>query len=236
MRRMTRSAVVLAVTLAPLALPTAAAAGQGGVGDPAFAGVNMTSAGQAGYELVGPPTLAGARATFTVPSVSCVGALSGVSLGVFVYGARTVSSAGVWLTCQGGATVYYGALEANQTTRFTSFTPRPGDRVVVSIYQSARRATAVLDDVRAGRTATLAGRGAANMAVFVGADILTSGGFAVPVPDFGMAEFTHVAEDGQWLGGVDARPVDLESGGAVQIHTGAVGSTGSTFVETWRHG
>jgi hypothetical protein len=217
-------------------VPSASA--EAGIAGLALAPANNSSTAVAGYVVKAPASASGAT-TFKVPVLKCSSTLSGISLGAFVAGSNGFAAASVFAVCQGGKALFAGVLQVNgKPVQQTTFTPVPGDVVVVSASQSASKSTASLKDVKQGKSATLSGAGATNVAVLDGIDSLVNNTThaQLPVPNFGTAPYSRASEDGKTLMAAGSIAVDMATATHVlQIKTSALGATGNSFSETFKH-
>jgi hypothetical protein len=207
---------------------------------PSLRNVNGTSTGQAGYFVLTAPASASSGDTFTVPTLTCSGtSFRGVAAGALIFAATSgvPTGAGVLLLCSGATAAYQGELVINGAGTATTFTPKAGDVITVSTSESATSAKATIKDVTQAKSKSLSSTtGATNGSVLVGIDSLSNNGTQLPVPKFATIKFTNGKEDGKTVKLAGGKPFNMQtSGGVLQILTGALGTTGNNWSETFKH-
>jgi hypothetical protein len=229
-------ATVLAVGLS---VPPAGAANNDG-GLLAGPAANPQSTAFGGYTEKPAASLT-AGAGFKVPALTCTTTLAGVAVGAFIFNSvntKALTGASVWVTCQKGLAVYYGALEANGKKASTTFIPKAGDAIAVSVAQSTTGSKASLRDMTQAKSQSLSGTGTSNSVDLVGVDsILTTTSAQAPVPSFGAISYASATESGTTLAAGKAVAVDMANASkVVQILTGPLNvATGNRFTETFKH-
>jgi hypothetical protein len=220
-----------------LGMPAAHAAGASGLS----LLTNPTATGQAGY-LASAPASASVSATFKVPAVTgCGSTQTGVAPAVIVFTSTNIAAAaGVFVECSGTGTTatYAGELLVGGKGVVTSFVPKAGDTIHVSVSSSATATKATLKDVTQGLSKSISGTGATNADDFAGMDTVdvTSGTTTtqLPVPNFGKDKFSAGKMDGTTVKGAAAVAYNLKSGSDIQIATGALNATGNGWAEIFK--
>jgi hypothetical protein len=227
-------------TVVAIGLNVPAAGAESSSGLSFMATANAASTVVAGYGLAPTPVPASMSGgtTFTVPALKCGSATTGIAFGSFIFGSTATSfvAAGVLTECKSGVALFGGALAAHGKTVATTFTPKPGDVIVVSVAQSATHSSASIKDVTKGKSLSLSGLGAPNGAVIDGTDGLTNGTTALPVVNFGKATYSKSTEDGKTLKAAGSVAINMETTThVVQILTSTLNTLGNGFTETWKH-
>jgi len=192
----------------------------------------------AGYEVAGPATSVSAR--FTVPTLACP-----ASGNLAVYpdvdlsdeGGSIIFGAGLQLRCRNGAPVYAAVIWANETLHRVPVTAQPGDLIAVSATQNATAGTARIADLTRGSSATVpASTGATVRLAHVGVQGVIDGPSPLrKVPRFGTITFSAAEVNGTALGASHPTAVNRTFFGTLQIRTGPLDSTGTSFPTTFKH-
>jgi hypothetical protein len=204
---------------------------------------NARSTGQAGYEITTAPAKSSASDTFTVPKVTaCTSALTGIAAGSLIFtGSGTtasISGAGVFILCNGGAPAYQAEAIVNGTGTALSVAVAAGDVISTSVTVIATKVTVNLKDTTKHFTKTLTGTGAVPAIVLAGIDTLVSGTTPLPVPKFATITFTKGKMDGKTPKLAGAIAVDLVTATTpvkIRILTGKLSATGDSWTETFKH-
>ena len=241
----TIGAAAVALPLLSLAVPAQAAAGGNGSGRapasmrPAAPSV-LNSQWFAGYQaIVAPGSATSSAARFRVPRLSCTAAFRAITAeaAVVINNERSVSSAFVFIGCQGGRALYAPALVINRNTVYYTTSVRAGDVIKVSAKVTTRGTTVQVTDVTTGFTKTRTGPGARSSAAFVGDPAVTlNGSTPIGVPGFGTLTFTGCLIDGRALArSHPARWQRVNSRNVVQIATGALSAGSNAFATQYKH-
>jgi hypothetical protein len=199
---------------------------------------NATSTTRAGYVLAHPPASASAGDRFKVPTLTCPSTgTSGIALGAFIFTSSGLSGAEVTAGCSSGTAVYAGVLTVNGRTFAATFTPAAGDAMKALVSESTTATNTGLVDITQslgdddGSTA-----GATNSAILVGMhSLVSSSNTKLPLPPFGTERFTAGTIDGGTVKASGAVAEDMTRHTRVlQIHTGALNSTGTAWSEIFR--
>jgi hypothetical protein len=180
-----------------------------------------------------------AATTFTVPSVSCGEATSGMIDGTGVFSAISnwVSAGGVVVQCSGGVVTYASEAIINNVPTMLSLTPAPGDTVSTDVEVTSTGGTGgstsvtVDDPTQSFSNTTTASGGMVGTYMSVGIDALRdNSGNAYPPPSFGGLNFSNSSIDGLSLAASGAQPVSrVSSSGQLEIYTGPIDSSGDGF-------
>jgi hypothetical protein len=191
----------------------------------------------AGYEIFHGGLTASATARFVVPTLTCSsGTPSGIEPSAVIFTAGGPSSAGVFAQCTAGAASYRVALTVNGTLFGAKFTPSAGDVIVVSVEESSSATTATIRDLTQSQSKKVTGAGGSPGAVLVGMNTMNNkADQQLPVAQFGRVGFSGAALNGQPLS-AHATAINLKSvdGTVLRIKTGDLGTTGDSFMETWK--
>ena len=201
--------------------------------------------------MISTPTFAGYQATVTagsptssaaqykVPALSCTSAYRAITpvAGVPVNSFATYSSAFLFVGCHNGTATYFPALVVNGTeTNYTTTPLSAGDLIKVTTKVTTTGTTVQVTDVTKGVTKKLTGAGASPSAAYIGDSDWVNNGTLLGVPSFGTLTFTHCLIDGTALAAASpAQYQRVNSSSIVQIATGALSSTGTTFPTTYKH-
>jgi hypothetical protein len=207
-----------------------------------YAGVALITNGSAAKANVTPdtPTTYSAATTFTVPSVSCGEATSGMidGTGVFSSVSNWVSAGGVVVECSGGVVTYSSQAIINNVMTPLALTPAPGDTVSTDVEVTSTGGTGgstsvtVDDPTQSYSNTTTASGGMVGTYMSVGIDALRdySTGDAYPPPSFGGLNFSNSSIDGLSLAASGATPISrVSSTGQLEIYTGPIDLSGDGF-------
>jgi hypothetical protein len=236
----TIGAAGMAAPLLFLGVPAqAAVAGAPASGAPPEAGAGaaiLNSTFFAGYEAkvtAGSATTSTAR--FTVPKLTCTSATRYILpvAGVEVNDGATASGAALALECFDGAAVDYPVLLVNGTDSDYPTSPAyAGNVIELSTTVTTTGTTVTVKDVTRGVTKTKKGAGASAIGPYIG----DSGSASVAVPPFGTVTFTSCKIDGDTLASKHPTEYQREtSSGVLQISTGALSASGTTFSTHFEH-
>ncbi len=186
------------------------------------------------------PTTYSAATTFTVPSVSCGEATSGMidGTGVFSSVSNWVSAGGVVVECSGGVVTYSSQAIINNVMTSLALTPAPGDTVSTDVEVTSTGGTGgstsvtVDDPTQSYSNTTTASGGMVGTYMSVGIDALRdySTNEAYPPPSFGGLNFSDSSIDGMSLAASGAKPISrVSSTGQLEIYTGPIDASGDGF-------
>lgn len=232
---------VLAAPLLAWAAPAQAAAAGGGSARAAAAGAVINTPYFAGYQA---PVAAGSAtssaARFKIPALACTSADTAITpvAGVVVNNYATYSSAFLFVGCRNGAAVYFPALVVNgNDVNYTTTPLSAGDAIKVRTTVTTTGTTVQVTDVTKAITKKRTGPGATASAAYVGdSGWYDSAGTLLGVPIFGTLTFTGCFVDGTSLAGRNpAQYQRVNSSNIVQIATGALSTTGTTFTTHYKH-
>ncbi len=207
-----------------------------------YAGVALITNGSAAKANVVPDnsTTYSAATTFTVPTVSCGEATSGMidGTGVFSSDSNWVSAGGVVVECSGGVVTYSSQVIINNVMTTLGLTPAPGDTVstdveVTSTGGSGGNTSVTVDDpTQSYSNTTTALGGMVGTYMSVGIDALRdyTTGDAYPPPSFGGLNFSNSSIDGLSLAASGAKSISrVSSSGQLEIYTGPIDASGNGF-------
>lgn len=231
--------------LLSLATPAQAAAGRHGGNGP-------TGAHTRALSVVSNPTFAGYQANvargsatssaaqYKVPKLSCTSAARAITpvAGVAVNNFATYSAAFVFVGCRSGKAVYFPSLVINGTeTDYTTTRLSAGDVIKVFTKVTTTGTMVKVTDVTKAVTKKRTGPGASANAAYAGdSDWVTSTHTLLGVPNFGTLTFTHCLIDGTALAGRNPTKYQrVNSSNVLQIATGALSSTGTSFPTQFKH-
>ena len=186
------------------------------------------------------PTTYSAATTFTVPSVSCGEATSGMidGTGVFSSVSNWVSAGGVVVECSGGVLTYSSQAIINNVMIPLTLTPAPGDTVNTDVEVTSTGGTGgstsvtVDDPTQSFSNTTTEPGGMVGTYMSVGIDALRdyNTGDAYPPPSFGGLNFSNSSIDGLSLAASGAKPISrVSSTGQLEIYTGPIDLSGDGF-------
>jgi Putative Ig domain len=207
-----------------------------------YAGVALITSGSGSARSNGTPdqpTTYSAATTFTVPSVSCGDATTGMidGTGVFSSVSNWVSAGGVVVDCSGGVVTYSSQAIINNAPTTLSLTPAPGDIVSTDVEVTSTGGTGgstsvtVDDPTQSFLNTTTASGGMVGTYMSVGIDALRDGsGNAYPPPSFGGLNFSNSSIDGKSLAASGATSISrVSSSGQLEIYTGPIDASGDGF-------
>ena len=207
-----------------------------------YAGVALITNGSPAKSNVIPDnsTTYSAATTFTVPSVSCGEATSGMidGTGVFSSVSNWVSAGGVVVECSGGVVTYSSQAIINNVMTTLALTPAPGDTVSTDVEVTSTGGTGgntsvtVDDPTQNYSNTTNASGGMVGTYMSVGIDALRdyNTGDAYPPPSFGGLNFSNSSIDGLSLAASGAEPISrVSSTGQLEIYTGPIDVEGDGF-------
>ena len=200
--------------------------------DPTFAGYQANVA-------TGSPTSSAAQ--YKVPKLSCTSAARAITpvAGVAVNNFATYSSAFLFVGCRSGKAVYFPSLVINGTEKdYTTTHLAAGDAIKVFTKVTTTGTTVQVTDVTKAVTKKRTGPGASASAAYAGDSAWFTSTSAPPlgVPNFGTLTFTHCLIDGKPLASANpAQYQRVNSSNVVQIATGALSSTGTSFPTQFKH-
>ncbi len=226
-----RAAMVM-VGAGSLALGLAGAASAAAPGSvrPAAASISSTVAG---YYAVPSQGFASASATFVVPKATCTENGTGNFFGIVDDNPTSGSSsataiAALSVVCSGTTPVYKSQTFISGTEA-GQLTAKPGDTVVVSLFQTASIEVAAFSDLTTGKSADIPESPIPDSAVSIGVDS------TVPTEKFTPVTFTKVQVNGQYLSQVPSTEYDLLNGAKLLVKTSAIASPGDSFSVTFKH-
>ncbi len=181
-----------------------------------------------------------AATSFTVPSVSCGEATSGMidGTGVFSSVSNWVSAGGVVVECSGGVVTYSSQAIINNVMTSLALTPAPGDTVSTDVEVTSTGGTGgstsvtVDDPTQNYSNTTTASGGMVGTYMSVGIDALRDyeTNEVYPPPSFGGLNFSNSSIDGLSLAASGATPISrVSSTGQLEIYTGPIDASGNGF-------
>jgi hypothetical protein len=240
----TIGAAVMAPVLG-LAVPAqAAATGHGGSG-PAGAHArtlsvinNQVFAGYVATVAAGSATSSAAQ--YKLPKLSCTSANRAITpvAGVAVNNNNlaTFSAAFVFTGCQKGKAVYFPALVINgNEVNYTTTAFHAGNVIKVATKVTTAGTTVSVTDTTTAVTKKRTGAGASSSSAYVGDSDWAVNGTILGVPSFGTLSFTNCLVDGKSLAASHPAKYQRVNGSTVQITTGALSSTGTSFPTHFKH-
>jgi Peptidase A4 family len=198
---------------------------------------NANSPGMAGFVAPLPTSDTGSAGfTFRVPTLTCGTTQDRVDVEAAVYAGTGVldEAAGVAIECDNGAATYGGELVNRGSEVSTSFTPKAGDKIVLSASTTYdTQLAASIDDVTQGQSQQVSYPAwLASGSLAVGALNL----FGFPVPNFGTMRFNLGTLNGTSVGSaVGVTEYNMKSGSVLQIRTGKLNTTGTSWEEVFKH-
>jgi hypothetical protein len=248
MKILRTSAVLAAAGMVGLVFSAAAPAGASTARPAALASLanplaNSQSVGQAGYEIRPAPASSSASASFKVPTVTgCTSTFTAVAPGSFIFtgtaSAPSISGATVLVACNAGAPLYQATAIVNRTATPLTVTVAAGDVITTSVTVTKTKVTVVFADTTKHFTKTVTGTGAVPAVVLDGIDTLVQGTTPLPVPKFSPISFSKGKEDGKTPKAAGAIAVDLVTATTpkvIRVLTSALGTTGDSWTETFKH-
>ncbi|MBR7826343.1 hypothetical protein KDK95_08525 [Actinospica sp. MGRD01-02] len=157
-------------------------------------------------------------------------------VGIDGYGSSTVEQTGVATDCSSGSPVdepWYEMYPANPVYLNTSTYPvRSGDAISASVtYAGSSKYTLKLSDSTRGWTYTTTKSLSASR---VSAEVIIESPTGA-YPNFGTLRFTSATVNGSSLGSFGPTALDPSSNGVYEAKTSALGSSGTSFTETYLH-
>lgn len=224
-----------ATTLAVPAAPTTAAAAQGLSFRPLHYNTNGYNWG--GYAATG-SGFTSVSASWTEPSATCnsTNDLYAPWVGIDGYGSSTVEQTGVATDCSSGSPVnqaWYEMYPANPVyLSLSSYPVSAGDHITASVtYAGSSRYTLKLTDSSWGWTYSTTKSLSAKRA---SAEVIIESPTG-SYPNFGTLSFTSATVNGKSLGSSGPVALDPSSNGTYEARTSALGSSGTSFTETFLH-
>jgi hypothetical protein len=237
-----RSALIRAAILAAAAtsvvapaVPATAAAAQGMAFRPLHWNINGYNWG--GYAATG-SGFTSVSASWTEPKATCNSSndLYAPWVGIDGYGTSTVEQTGVATDCSSGSPVdepWYEMYPANPVYLNTSTYPvSTGDKITASVtYTGSRHYALKLSDSTKGWTYSTTKSLTASRA---SAEVIIESPTGA-YPNFGTLNFTSATVNGKSLGSFSPTALDPSSNGVTEAHTSALGSSGTSFSDTFIH-
>ena len=236
------AAAVVAPVLSLVAPAQAAAAGHGGgaLAGAHARGISLVNSDHfAGYEAnVAAGSATTSAAQFKVPALSCTSAFRAITpvAGVETNNFTSYSSAFLFVGCRSGKAVYFPSLVVNGTeTDYTTTHLAAGDVIKVSTKVTTGT-TVQVTDVTKSITKKLTGPAASPSAAYIADSAWYNNTTLLGVPKFKTITFTHCLIDGKALARANPTRVQrVNSSNVVQITTGALSSTGTSFATHFKH-
>ncbi|MEU9043056.1 MULTISPECIES: G1 family glutamic endopeptidase [unclassified Kitasatospora] len=224
-----------AAVLAAPAVPATAAAAQAVSFRPLSYNTNGYNWG--GYAATG-SGFTSVSATWTEPHATCnsTNDLYAPWVGIDGYGSSTVEQTGVATDCSSGSPVnqaWYEMYPANPVyLSLSSYPVSAGDSITASVtYAGSNRYTLKLTDSSRGWTySTTKSLTAQRTSAEVIIESPTGS-----YPNFGTLSFTSATVNGKSLGSSGPVALDPSSNGTYEARTGGLGSSGTSFTETYLH-
>ncbi|MBO1415600.1 G1 family glutamic endopeptidase [Streptomyces sp. FH025] len=224
-----------ATTLAAPAAPTTAAAAQALSFHPLHYNTNGYNWG--GYAATG-SGFTSVSATWTEANATCnsTNDLYAPWVGIDGYGTSTVEQTGVATDCSSGSPVHQAWFEmypANPVyLSLSSYPVSAGDVITASVtYAGSSNYTLKLTDSSRGWTYSTTKSLSAQRA---SAEVIIESPTG-SYPNFGTLNFTSATVNGKSLGSFKPVALDPSSNGTYEARTGALGSSGTGFSETFLH-
>jgi hypothetical protein len=224
-----------AATIAAPAVPVTAAAAQGLSFRPLHYNINGYNWG--GYAATG-SGFTSVAASWTEPRATCNSSndLYAPWVGIDGYGTSTVEQTGVATDCSSGSPVdqaWYEMYPANPVyLSLSSYPVSAGDAISASVtYAGSRRYTLKLTDSTRGWTYSTTKSLSAQRA---SAEVIIESPTGA-YPNFGTLNFNSATVNGTSLGSFGPVALDPSSNGTTEARTGALGSGGTSFAETFLH-
>jgi hypothetical protein len=224
-----------AATLAAPAVPTTAAAA-GLSFHPLQYNINGYNWG--GYAATG-SGFTSVSATWTEPRATCnsTSDLYAPWVGIDGYGSSTVEQTGVATDCSSGSPVnqaWYEMYPANPVyLSLSSYPVSAGDVITASVtYAGSNRYTMKLTDSSRGWTYSTTK--SLSSAKRTSAEVIIESPTGA-YPNFGTLNFSSATVNGKSLGSFGPAALDPSSGGTYEARTSALGSSGTSFSDTFLH-
>ena len=224
-----------ATTIAAPLAPATASAAQGLAFRPLHYNINGYNWG--GYAATG-SGFTSVSASWTEPAATCnsTNDLYAPWVGIDGYGTSTVEQTGVATDCSSGSPVdepWYEMYPANPVYLNTGTYPvSAGDKITASVtYTGSRHYALKLSDSTKGWTYSTTKSLSASRA---SAEVIIESPTGA-YPSFGTLNFTSATINGASLGSFGPVALDPSSNGTYEARTGALGSSGTSFSETFLH-
>lgn len=207
--------------------------------EPAGAGAVQTIAHASKYPFAGyitpPTTVTSATATVSPPSFSCAKKFTAVASGVIVFDptGSKFSGAEVYVACSAKKEMLAAYVDIDNSFTAPTVIINPGDTVVLSVTCGSSGISVSVNDET---TSSSGGRSSSTPETCtqaeVGDDAVVKGGRSglVPLPAFGMLDFSAVMVNGSTLGSFGPTAANYSEGKKNVITTGAL--TGGTAFST----
>ncbi|MFE0462499.1 G1 family glutamic endopeptidase [Kitasatospora sp. NPDC058965] len=224
-----------ATTLAVPAVPTTAAAAQ----ELSFRPLQYNTNGYnwGGYAATG-SGFTSVSATWTEPRATCnsTNDLYAPWVGIDGYGSSTVEQTGVATDCSSGSPVdqaWYEMYPANPVyLSLSSYPVSAGDVISASVtYAGSNKYTLKLTDSTRGWTYTTSKSLTAKR---TSAEVIIESPTGA-YPNFGTLSFSSATVNGKSLGSFAPTALDPSSGGTYEARTSGLGSSGTSFTDTFLH-
>ncbi|SEL98498.1 G1 family glutamic endopeptidase [Streptacidiphilus jiangxiensis] len=225
-----------AASLAAPVAPVTAAAAQGLAFRPLHH-FNLNGYNWGGYAATG-SGFTSVSATWTEPKATCnsTNDLYAPWVGIDGYGTSTVEQTGVATDCSSGSPVdqaWYEMYPANPVYLSLSTYPvSTGDVITASVtYAGSRSYKLTLHNTTRNWTYTTTKSLSASRA---SAEVIIESPTG-SYPNFGTLSFSSATVNGKSLGSFSPSALDPSSGGVTEAHTSALGSSGTSFTDTFLH-
>jgi hypothetical protein len=200
-----------------------------------------TAANWAGYAATG-TKFSSVSAGWVVPTVTCITGkqLSAAWVGLDGFNSATVEQIGTDSDCAAGAPNYYAWYELFPSAVFILAKPvAPGDRMSASVVATTPTTFALtITDVTKGWTRafakTLATAKRSSAEIIQEAPCCTAGGNVLPLANFGTINFTNANANGQPIGNLTPKRINMVAAGVVKATTSAL-TLNRNFSVTWNH-
>jgi len=226
-----RSVAVVAAATAGLAMSWTGSAGAATL-------AHTHSPSFAGYEITVVPTTA--TAAFKLPVLVCTSVNGGIvpSLDFTNFTTGEFTGVGVFVQCINGTPTYGALAEINDRFSYLSQTLNPGDAIRVSLSTSASRTTVTVADTTRKSAVKDSVFGPGGGGSFTGFSVgdSTIGSPSEPIVQFGKLTIGQAKVNGLSLAAAGPNSIsDLYSGSTLQIRTGALSASGTSFATTFVH-
>jgi len=189
----------------------------------------------AGYEARKPVTKV--SVSFTVPKLTCPNSgMLGIAPGVSLTGGTT-TEADVAVLCQNGAPHDVARMFLNNSPPYSlPMAINPGDTMAISVAETPTADMATITDLTQQISVTKRSSGASNALARIGdGSVLDNTGLLLRVPSFGTVTFSAAKVNGSALGASSPTPVNRTLFSTLKIFTGALDSTGTSFITNFQH-
>jgi hypothetical protein len=203
----------------------------------ALAGATTHSTTNAGYGFSVPATST-VTTTLTVPALTCTETNEGIGPYVSLENsAEHYSYPWLLAECVSGTPVYLGNLTLNGLNSVLGNPVAAGDVLHLSVSMSPTATKVTFADATTGISATEMGPGASATFGFVGVGPIYDSTQALEgVPAFGRLEFSQVKVGTQNLAATNPTEYNrVAAGDVVQVATGPIASSGTSFSLTFKH-